>query len=343
MMKLILLSAVLSAAFTPGILHAQAPAAAKEASPAAEPSREAVEKYATELKGVIEKREISVTRIINNIKALDESIQGAIEKVLHILTAAKDSAKTGTKVAQLKEQAVAGLKRAAETYAQKRSAVAEELRTTKNEYRREDLFKSRGLLDDRIDKMVNSILQLALSMETDENHEKYIKDSSVMVGRGGIYVPSVHRNPEYDRSKKESARTDKVKTGIDKALESSLQRLDVQQRELTEKLKNPGLSEEEKTRLAADLERLKSIREEREQQQQLLLESEGAGPLQSELDSKDFAATDTLVDSIAAGARRDFARMMTEFNELRAERQSLADLKAKLDHAEKWLQAHPAK
>src|SRR5262245_27671048 len=105
-MKSILLSVLLSAAFASGILHAQAPAAAaQEAAPATGPSRESVEKYVTELKAVIEKREVSVTRIINEIKALDDSIQGAIEEVLQILTTAKDSSKTGTKVTQLKEEA----------------------------------------------------------------------------------------------------------------------------------------------------------------------------------------------------------------------------------------------
>jgi hypothetical protein len=135
-----------------------APPAAKEAAPAAEPSREAVDKYVTELKALIGTRETSVTRLINDITARDKSIQTAVEKVLQILTTSKDTLETRTRVTQMKEDAVAGLKRAAEAYDQKRRVIAEDLRTTKNEYLREDLFTSRGVLDSRIDKMIDAMV-----------------------------------------------------------------------------------------------------------------------------------------------------------------------------------------
>jgi hypothetical protein len=65
------------------------------------------------------------------------------------------------------------------------------------------------------------------------------------------------------------------------------------------------------------------------------------GP-QSELGRKEAMHTEELIENIAAAARREFYRMMSTFHELRAERQSLATLKAKLDHAEAWLETHPA-
>lgn len=322
-------------------------AAGKESAPPATtdapagPSRPVVEKYVGELKDLIGAREKSVTRLVNEITAQDQSIQAAVEKVLQILTASKDSVETRSKVTQMKEETLAALKRAAQAYAQKRSAIAAELGTTKNEYRREDLFASRGQIDTRIDKMVDAMLKLALSMETDEGHEKYIQDSSVMVGRGGISVPTVRRNPEYDKNKRQAEKAEKAATELDKALASSLQRLDTQEREVAAKLAKPGTSEDEKNRLGAEIERIQAIREERLQQQSLL-ESGTRGGLQTELDRKDVMQTEELVESITAGARRDFTRMMAAFNELRTERQALATLKAKLDHAEKWLEANPA-
>ena len=305
-----------------------------------DPPRPAVETYVTELKSVIGKREDSVTLLVNQITAQDKSIKEAVDKVLSILTASKDSTATKTNVAKLKEETLAALKRAAQAYAQRRALVAEELRTTKNEYRREDLFTSRGLLDDRINNMVNAAVQLALSMDTDEGQERYIKDSSVMVGRGGIVVPTVKRNPEYDQNKRQVSHTDKMKDEIDKALNASLQRLDIQDRALSEKLKQPGLSDEEKKRLSAERDRIGSLQEDR-RQQKTQLETSAPEKARESLDKKEFAQTEEIVESIAAGARRDFQRMMAAFNELRTERQALADLKAKLDHAEKWLETHP--
>jgi hypothetical protein len=194
-----------------------------------------------------------------------------VQKVPGILTAAKDSKETRTKVTKLKEETLAGLKRAAQAYAQKRSLIAEELRTTKNEYRRGDLFTSRGQIDTRIDNMVEAMVKLALSMETDEGHERYIQDSSVPVGgRWGVVVPTTKRNPDYDQNKRQAAQTEKVTNELDKAFDPSLQQLDAQDRGIVAKLAAPAVSEADKTRLLAELERIKTIREERLRQRTLL-------------------------------------------------------------------------
>jgi hypothetical protein len=324
---------------------AQAPAAKDAAPPAksastaaAEPSRAAVEKYVTELKEYIAVREGSVTRLVNEIMAQDQSIQAAVEKITKILTASKDSVETRSKITQLKQDTMNALKRAIQTYAQKRSLIAEELRQTKNNYRREDLFNSRGQIDDRIDKMVDSMLQLALSMEVDEGHERYVQDSSVMVGgRYGISVPTTKRNPEFDQNKRQTARTDKVAGAMDQALEASLKRLEAQERDVVAKMAKPEMTEEEKKRLGAEIERIQAIRQERLEQKALLDGGPNPG-LQTELDKKEFAQTEEIVESIAGGARRDFTRMIASFNDLRAERQALSSLRAKLDHAANWLE-----
>lgn len=70
---------------------------------------------------------------------------------------------------------------------------------------------------------------------------------------------------------------------------------------------------------------------------------EGAQPgPQTKLGRKEAMQTEELIGNIAAGARRDFQRMMATFHELRTERQALATMKAKLDHANKCLESHPA-
>jgi hypothetical protein len=102
----------------------------------------------------------------------------------------------------------------------------------------------------------------------------------------------------------------------------------------------PGISEEEKERLGNEILRIQAIREERIRQQ-AAFESGPHPGLQAELGRDAAMETEDLVESITAGARRDFTRMMAAFNELRTERQALATLKAKLDHATKWLESHP--
>jgi hypothetical protein len=324
-------------------VRAQSPAPTPAAPAAAEPTRAPVEKYVPELKSYLDSRETSMTRRVNEITALDQPIQAPVQKVPGILTAAKDSKETRTKVTKLKEETLAGLKRAAQAYAQKRSQIAEELRTTKNDYRRGDLFTSRGQIDTRIDNMVDAMVKLALSMETDEGHERYLQDSSVPVGGrwGVVVVPTTKRNPDYDQNKRQAAQTEKVTNELDKAFDPSLQRLDAQDRGIVAKPASPAVSEADKTRLLAELERIKTIREER-LRQRTLLDSGGGEGMQTGFDHKEFMETGELVENITSGARRDFTRMMAAFNELRTERQALATLKAKLDHAEQWLESHPA-
>jgi hypothetical protein len=108
-------------------------------------------------------------------------------------------------------------------------------------------------------------------METDEGHERYIQDSSVPVGgRWGVVVPTTKRNPDYDQNKRQAAQTEKVTNELDKAFDPSLQQLDAQDRGIVAKLAAPAVSEADKTRLLAELERIKTIREERLRQRTLL-------------------------------------------------------------------------
>jgi hypothetical protein len=140
-------------------------------------------------------------------------------------------------------------------------------------------------------------------------------------------------------AERQTAKTEKVTGALHQALDASLKRLEAQERDVVAKMAKLEMTEEERKRLGAEIERIQAIRQERLEQKALL--EGGANPgLQTELDRKDFAQTEELVESITAGARRDFTRMIDSFNDLRAERQSLSSLRAKLDHAVNWLGTH---
>ena len=101
-------------------VSAQSPAAppAAAAPASTEPSRASVEKVIPEPKSYLATREVSMTRLVNEITALDQSIQTAVQKVLALLTESKDSNQTRTNAAKLKQETIAGLRRAAEAYNQ---------------------------------------------------------------------------------------------------------------------------------------------------------------------------------------------------------------------------------
>jgi hypothetical protein len=340
-----------SALWTPSVASAQAPAAA---AADAEPSRAEVEQYVKELRELIDKKEQNATTLINQIRGHDKAIQDGVSKILSLLSDAEDSTRTRTKVAKLKADTVAGLVRAAKTYAQKRNEIAAQLGDTTNPYTRDDLFKVRGALDDRIGKMVDAAVGLALTMETDEGNEKYIKGPNVVTGRHGIGVQETYRNPEYDQKKREGALQTKISEGLTAGLEASIKRLQTEEAQAAEALKAPGLTDERKAEITAEKERTAQLITERTAQLQQIKAgaadggsssagaAAGSGDAKVVENAKQFASIEEIVQVTAAGARQQFARLLTAYQDLSGERLSLADLKLKLDKSEEWLKTHPA-
>lgn len=356
--SLSLLLACASTFWTPSSSMAQAPAAAAASATAteAEPSRAEVEQYVKELRELIDKKEQNATTLINQIRGHDKAIQDGVSKILSLLSDTEDSVRTRTKVAKLKADTVAGLVRAAKTYAQKRNEIAAQLGDATNPYTRDDLFKVRGALDDRIGKMVDAAVGLALTMETDEGNEKYIKGPNVVFGSGGLGVQETYRNPEYDHKKNEGKVQAKIAEGLTGGLEASIKRLKIEEAQAVEALKTPGLTDERKKEIAAEKDRLTQLIAERAAQlQQIRAGAEDGASVSASSgtatsggeakvveNAKQFASIEEIVQVTAAGARQQFSRLLTAYQDLSAERVSLADLKVKLDKSEEWLKTHPA-
>ncbi|MDB6134876.1 MAG: hypothetical protein JWM59_3119 [Verrucomicrobiales bacterium] len=315
------------------------------------PSRTEVEQYVKELSGLIAKKEENATNLINQIRAGDQAIQDAVSKILSLLTDAEDSTRTRTKVAKLKAETVAGLGQAAKTYAKKRNEIAAQLSTATNPYTKEDLFKARGAFDERIGQWVDAAVGLALSMETDEGNEKYIKGPNVVFGRHGIGVQETRRNPDYDQKKREGGVRNKVTEALDASLETSRKRLVEEERRVAGALQEPGLTEERKKEIAAERDRLAALIAERTTQLQQVRNSrnedapavkDGSAPPKVVENAAQFASIEEIIHMTAAGARQQFARLLNAYQDFSTERASLAQLKTKLNHAEEWLKAHPA-
>lgn len=313
-------------------------------------SRAEIEQYVKELNGLIAKKEENATTLINQIRASDKSIQDDVTKILALLKDAEDSTRTRTKVAKLKADTVANLGRAAQAYARKRNEIAAQLGTATNPYTREDLFKARGAFDERISQWVDAAVGLALSMETDEGTEKYVSGPNVVFGSHGIGVQETHRNPDYNQKKREGEVRSKLTESLGDGLEASRKRLVEEERRAAAALQEQGLTEERKNEITAERDRLAALIAQRTAQLQQVKEGQEAGAAAVKGDSgpkvvenaQQFASLEEIVQETAAGARRQFARLLAAYQDLSAERVALAGLKSKLDQAEEWLKTHPA-
>ena len=339
-MKTILLASLL-AATAAGAQEAPAAAAAPAQTPAVPAAEGAVPAADKTVPGAvagdnaaavaaldrqIAARQVRVTALVNQIVELDGAIETAINDAQEMLKRVTDSKESNTAVARLKRAVMEKLEKAALYYDQKRATVSETLRTSKNKFEREDLFKDRSAFDDRINKRIEGIVDLALSMDSHKEYEQYLQDSNGWDGygwRGGVNGVNIRRNPDYDQNKKATRQTDAATKEIIDGLSKSLARLDVQERNLKNKLA-AAKGEAAKQEVQAEIDRVKVLKQQRYEQMEEVGSSraETATPI----GRKEAQRLEDLINEIAANARRDFQSLFARYNELKSERTALARL-----------------
>ena len=307
------------------------PAAAAKA----EPTVEEVTRYVTQLTDRIEKRKERATAMVNEILALDKSIQGNVDQILNTLRGMTDSNDSRTHVAQTKRDMIQRLGKAVEHYARLRAELEEQLRRTDNPFRKEDLFKEREAFDARIDKMVQGAVSLALSMDTHEDHDKYIVESG---GSDWGWDTSYRDNPEYEQNRRAARQTDAAVRDLGEAFEKATNRLDLKIREVRQALLAANLEPEKRKTMETELARLQALRQQRADQEASLYTHHDS-PATSSVGLNEAIQSEKWMESIAQETRRDFNQMVARYRDLRVERDNIAEMRARLDHAEKWLKS----
>ena len=310
---------------------------ATPAAPAAAPAPDAAPALAA-IDRQIAARQERITTLVNQIVELDAGIESAINDVQEMLKRVTDSKDSKTAVARLKREVMEKLQKAAEYYAQKRATVSESLRTSKNKFERADLFKDRSAFDERINKRIEGIVDLAMSMDSYKEYEQYHTESNNnWWGWGGS---SIYRNPDYDQNKRATRQTDAAAKEIIDGLEKSLARLDVEERTLKTKLA-AAKTPEQKQQIEGDLERVRTLKRQRYDQIEELSagrRAESAVPISR----KEAQRMENLIDEIAANARRDFQSLFARYSELKAERAALARLELRREAMQRPDEPEPA-
>lgn len=330
-MKLLFPTILITALLSLGSLCAQT------SEDAPQPSRTEVEAYVKEMRTYIAGREERAARIVSQIVELDRSLQTAVGGVLRQLKAVTDSQESRTKVARIKRDVMERIERAAQYYANERAKLNEALRVTTDSFRREDLFKERAEFDARIDRMVDAVVELALSMDTHQDFEKYLYES------GGDWFDdaSIRKNPLYEQNRRTTSQSDAARKNVSRTIQQSLDRLKAQQVALERQLEDAKLDEARKKRVQEELERVTAIRNERIEQLYAL--SAPKPPPTVAMGLHDALAIEDLIEAVAADARRDMNSIFARYRELRNERDAIAAQKARLARAEKWLAEQDAK
>lgn len=296
-----------------------------------QPSREEVEGYVKEMTTYIRGREERAAKIVNQIVELDSTLKTSVSGVLTKLKTITDSQDSKTRVTRLKRDVIERIGKAAEYYAAERAKLEEALRVTKNSYQREDLYKERKQFDTKIDNMINAVVDLTLSMDTHKDYEKYVYENGSSWG----WDTNIRKNPEYEQNRRSTLQSGSARKEISETLQQSLDRLKAKQRELEQQVASPKLNDEQKKNAQAELDRVSTLRNERIEQLYSVTAPEQKPTV--EIGQRDAMQLEDLIEMVAADAKRDMANLFARYRELRAERNAIADQKARLARAEKWL------
>lgn len=124
----------------------------------------------TQLTDRIEKRKDRATAMVNEILALDKSIQGNVDQILNTLRGMTDSNDSRTQVAQTKRDMMERLGKVAQYYARMRAELEEQLRRTDAAVR--DLGEALDKATNRLDQKIREIQQGLRSAELDPEKRK---------------------------------------------------------------------------------------------------------------------------------------------------------------------------
>ncbi len=163
------------------------------------------------------------------IKATDARIEARVDSIVNALTLVGDSKDSTTKVARMKAQTIAALKKNIAYYQTKRATLVQELRQPTLRLTAEQKQRGIDVFDARCEKRVAQILQIQKSLPTEKDYDRYKATGDNWAGT------TYALNEDHTQNKKLSSVTNKQRDEISAGLRKSIERLDQQNRTLKTK------------------------------------------------------------------------------------------------------------
>lgn len=150
---------------------------------------------------------------------LDRETDAKVEELVNMLKGVKDSTASNTEVQNTKKQAIDGLKRWVQLYAQERGRRLGQIQGPGSAAARTDLREEVAAIDAEINQRVDQIVQLAASMSTSEELKRY---DSYATYNGAV----TRERDEYRASHRQASRADQVQEGVEGDLEKAIANLE---------------------------------------------------------------------------------------------------------------------
>lgn len=266
-----------------------------------------------------------VQTVSEKLKATDDQIERRIARLVEYLSTITDSRESGTRVIRAKEDVLQGLKHSLDFYGRERDMRFAELARTSTRLAKEDLLDDVNRLNNRIEKRVEQVLLITMSLPED-------KDVPQMLTTYAGDATTTSPNPEYTHNKMIMGRATQIRKKVHTALQDSIARLKRSNNELERAFPSVHTEQGEQV-LRQFIDRNRELTGKREADIMRILSD--SAPASKTLGSK---AADEVVKQVQADrmeAKKDF----NEWNRLKSDRDNerikLRDYTARLAQYQK--------
>lgn len=281
----------------------------------------------------IAQREQRLAEWGHDMVELDARIEKRIDSLVTMLAGMRDSQQSRTAVTQLKKEAIEGLQRGIDLYVRKRKEVRENVRKGD-----EAALGDLGKFDQRIIKRVDQIAELAKSVPTHKDVDKYVSDGSGSYWNGYYYENS-RISEDWKQNRRDATQAGKMRDDTSKALRESLDRLDQRRRSLKDLLANRDLTESARNLYNNELGQIDAYQDHLNARLRDIASSTSGGAQAVGRDQAHDVAM--LLEDARRDLREDVARLFRSYDQFSEGRAYLEKLKENLAARKAWLEKNP--
>lgn len=201
----------------------------------------------------VEAQQKKVQDITDQMMVIDTDIEKGVNRIVDLLASMADSTDSRTRVAQMKEDVLKGLKKNLDFYKMERQKRLGAAMQSYSSMPKDQLVKQVANIDGKVDERIDQIMKITESFTESKDIKKYEYHNNNWYGGGS----SRTTNPDYKQNRMVATRggntADKVMDGLDKENEDLKRENDQLERRLP-----TAQSEEGKAALQAQIARNKA-------------------------------------------------------------------------------------
>lgn len=276
----------------------------------------------------IAQREERLAEWAKDIQELDTRIEKRVDELVKLLAGLRDSKESKTRVSNLKEDAIEGLRRGIQLYVEKRKQIRA-LISTGDESAAGDLAK----FDERIIRRVDQIAELTKSIPTHNDVDKY--ESGGGSYWDGYYYESRRVSDEWRQNRRDTIHADQARDEATKALRETLERLDQRRRSLKDLLDRKPTPVQQRL-YQSELGQIDAYEDHLNSELNEITTSTGGGG--KALGRDQAHDIERLIGDARADLREDVANLFQSYDRFVKGRSYIQGLKENLAARQEWLE-----